>query len=335
MRPRWIAWSLIASLVRGEPCRAAAACFRGEPAPRLLRGELGVFLRAAGLICFRACAVSSRCVTSRHGFLRVHQQGSIRVPRAACTADADGGDDKSGCLLQAASVLWGGLEPDRTESLVLFAALDDGERFRYHATIASALAGYPCVPITSFPPSSPRVDGGCWEGPGNENAMTRLTNGSLLAVLRIKYDNAFATSLSLDGKGRTWTTLRALDGIGCCRPRLLQLPAGPLLLSGGRCTPIGPAENHLWVNRRGDLIEWERISLSAPHNRLAPRAGVPTFSAGVNCTAANGTRLPKCPQSETLGYTSLLPLGDRSALIVYSLNSEQCASCAYSMRFRL
>ena len=49
--------------------------------------------------------------------------------------------------------------------------------------------------------------------------------------------------------------------------------------------------------------------------------------------APNGTRLARCSASETLGYTSLLPTGPRSALVVYSLSTKGCKSCAYSMRF--
>lgn len=157
-------------------------------------------------------------------------------------------------------------------------------------------------------------------------------NGSLLAVLRMKYDTAFTYSLSLDGTGRHWTPLRTLEGIGCCRPRLLQLASGALILTGGRCTPIGPAENHLWIDHAGDLAHWQRISLSAQHNLLAPPA-MPRYSAAVNCTSRNGTRLARCSANETLGYTSLLATGNQTGVVVYNLNSQECGACAYSMRF--
>lgn len=35
------------------------------------------------------------------------------------------------------------------------------------------------------------------------------------------------------------------------------------------------------------------------------------------------------------GYTSLLPTGDRSGVVVYNLNSKECGACAYSMRFHI
>lgn len=301
------------------------------------------FERGAGAAVVRSASNRTTAWTglprpSLNGNIRLHQQGSFRVPRSACTTrvsaqhQTDGG---GGCLLQAASVLWGGIDPTRTESLVLFASLDEGASFRYHATIAAATdyMSFPCVP--AFPPQSVkqvRDRGTCWEGPGNENSLTRLCNSSLLAVLRMKYDTSYTYSLSLDGTGRSWTRLRTLPGIGCCRPRLMQLAAGPLLLTGGRCTPIGPAENHLWINHAGDLARWERVSLSARHNGLAP-VGMPRYSAGVNCTAANGTRLARCSAADTLGYTSLLPTGNRSGLVVYNLNSKECGACAYSMQF--
>ena len=82
------------------------------------------------------------------------------------------------------------------------------------------------------------------EGPGNENSIARLSNGSLVAVLRMKFDTLHTHSLSLDGTGRTWTLPTELPGMGCCRPRLLRLGEA-LLLTGGRCTPTGPAENIL------------------------------------------------------------------------------------------
>jgi hypothetical protein len=66
------------------------------------------------------------------------------------------------------------------------------------------------------------------------------------------------------------------------------------------CNPAGPAENHLWLNLAGDLAHWERVSLSAQHNRLAP-ASMPRYSYSVNCTASNGTRLARCSADETLG----------------------------------
>jgi hypothetical protein len=203
---------------------------------------------------------------SLNGNIRLHQQGSVRVPRSACASHSSSSsqpphsshsDGAAGCLLQAASVLWGGIDPKRTESLVLFASLDEGASFHYHATIADArdYTSFACVP--AFPPvprqgsqqqeqqrgsGGSRERGSCWEGPGNENSLTQLRNGSLLAVLRMKYDTSYTHSLSLDGTGRSWTPLRTLQGLGCCRPRLLQLASGPLLLTGGRCTPIGAAD---------------------------------------------------------------------------------------------
>lgn len=274
---------------------------------------------------------------SLNGHIRLHQQGAVRVPSSACSSNVRPADD-SGCLLQAASVLWGGIDRKRSESLVLFASLNDGISFQYHATIAAApdYASFPCIP--PFPPqidvdsSREWTHGSCWEGPGNENTLTQLQNGSLIAVLRMKYDAAFTYSLSLDGSGRRWTPLRMLDGIGCCRPRLLQLGSGALILTGGRCTPIGPADNHFWVNYAGDLARWQRISLSAQHNLRAP-ATMPRYTDGVNCTATNGSRLLRCSAAETLGYTSLLPTGNRTGVVVYNLNSDECGACAYSMRF--
>ena len=68
----------------------------------------------------------------------------------------------------------------------------------------------------------------------------------------MKFDTFYTASVSLDGTGRSWTMPVEMPGMGCCRPRLLRL--GPsVLLSGGRCTPTMPAENHLWVNKAGDL----------------------------------------------------------------------------------
>lgn len=122
---------------------------------------------------------------SLDGNIRLHQQGAVRLPSSACSPTSgklhQGArlDDDDGCLLQAASVLWGGIDRKRSESLVLFASLDDGTTFQYHATIAAApdYASFPCVP--PFPPqgdvgSRERARGSCWEGPGNENTLTQL-----------------------------------------------------------------------------------------------------------------------------------------------------------------
>lgn len=89
---------------------------------------------------------------SLNGGIRLHQQGSVRVPRSACAAAngaANGAAeaDETGCLLQAASVLWGGVDAKRTESLVLFASLDEGDTFIFHATVADANLPYPCDPV--------------------------------------------------------------------------------------------------------------------------------------------------------------------------------------------
>ena len=166
---------------------------------------------------------------SYNGGIRLHQQGSVRVRSSACAGFTGGAaaDDEAGCLLQTASVLWGGIDATRSESLVLFSSLDEGTTYKYHATIALA------VDFNST-----------WEGPGNENSIARLSNGSLVAVLRMKFDTFYTHSLSLDGTGRTWTLPTELPGMGCCRPRLLRLGVA-LLLTGGRCTPTGPAENNL------------------------------------------------------------------------------------------
>eukprot|EP01048_Picozoa_sp_COSAG05_P012321 COSAG05_NODE_1223_length_5468_cov_31.139877_2_plen_247_part_00 len=119
--------------------------------------------------------------------------------------------------------------------------------------------------------------------------------------------------------------------MGCCRPRLLTL-GGSLLLTGGRCTPTREADNHLWLNRKGDGELWHRFSLSYFHNLLGGSA-IPKYSEEVNCTK-DGVRLPKCDDKQTLGYTSLLRLSNSSGLVVYSLNSRKCP-CAYSMRISL
>ena len=93
--------------------------------------------------------------------------------------------------------------------------------------------------------------------------------------------------------------------MGCCRPRLLRLGKS-LLLSGGRCTPHAAADNHLWLNTAGDAAARTRHSLSYWHNRLAPPA-MPKYSPDVNCSGVPPGG--KCADRETLGYTSLLPVG--------------------------
>ena len=79
--------------------------------------------------------------------------------------------------------------------------------------------------------------------------------------------------------GQSWTRPAPMPGMGCARPRLKRLPAGPLLLSGGRDCLAKTVDISLWMNAdpqyglvaggaHRDPSTWTKHSISYQHNRL-------------------------------------------------------------------
>ena len=109
-----------------------------------------------------------------------------------------------------------------------------------------------------------------------------------------------------------------MPGLGCARPRLKRLPAGPLLLSGGRDCLAKTVDISLWVNAdpqyggltggHRDPSTWSKHSISYQHNRLWTGDRQFLFDKRVNDTT----------KWETLAYTALLVTGPRSGAIIYN-----------------
>ena len=133
-----------------------------------------------------------------------------------------------------------------------------------------------------------------YEGAG-ENDMALLGDGRVLLVARMCGESRSMVAGNFPGvdgtgylpyykayssdKGQTWTKAVPMAGIGCVRPRLLQMGSpsvagtdagrrGPLLLESGRQGIDNISDVTLWVNEKGDGVEWSRYSISYQHNRL-------------------------------------------------------------------
>ena len=132
------------------------------------------------------------------------------------------------------------------------------------------------------------------------------------------------------GQGHTWTRPTPIHGAGSCRPKLLLLPSGPLVLSGGRMgnetnptanpTDPGNSDQLLWISVDGKGRQWSRHSISGAHNRQEPNPAL-HFPPSVNTTTWDST--------VTNDYSSLVPTGDDSFIYIYQLRSECHARSGY------
>jgi hypothetical protein len=161
-----------------------------------------------------------------------------------------------------------------------------------------------------------RMDGdaGCFSAtvpPADRNASTTT------------YRN-YAASFSTD-HGITWTAPKPIEGTGCVRPKLMRLPSGTLLLTGGRLCVENTTGIFLWVNADGmagfgtnlpGTAVWTRHSITAAHNRLWTGAPTDKFTEMVNDSSV----------FETLAYTSIMVTGDASAAITYNRFAYQVSA---------
>lgn len=202
-------------------------------------------------------------------------------------------------------------------------------------------------------PSDP-VASNSEEGP-NECDITTLADGkTILAVIRIDAGDGFlpgekgmpahahlpyVAAKSTDG-GRTWVKERMKpstnDGrqVGCARPRLMGFGRdAPLVLSGGRnLAAVPPSANgegqfahepRMWVNQKGDGVDWTAISISYVHNALVANDTL-KFTPDVNTTA-----------TESQSYTALMWTGDRSGVLTYDAGRDTPWAQAFSIRFTI
>jgi hypothetical protein len=185
----------------------------------------------------------------------------------------------NGAPLHHGGASYPGGPPKVPMSLICFHSTDDGYTWHFRSFIAR----YSDLPFSYYGP--------------NEHDISLLADGqTLLVVLRPDSDSDcpgaphykhYYQTYSRDS-GKTWSPPRPIPGAGCVRPKLLKIPDGPLLLTGGRlcpelepsipqtCLPTkdGGAGIMLWVNRDGqaDLVgtrngsEWEMHCVTAEHN---------------------------------------------------------------------
>ena len=164
----------------------------------------------------------------------------------------------------------------------------------------------------------------------NEHAMARLQDGTIFVVARVagdgvvcQYDIAGRSTsyanyfrVSSTDVGRHWDRPIEMHGLGCVRPRLLVLPVGPVLLSGGRQCTAGTKDVILWVNYNGTADgDWEAHSLSNLHNQLWSQSPRWQFSPLINQSRLSAGSI----SWETQAYTSLLLAGDTEAVVLYNL----------------
>jgi hypothetical protein len=170
-------------------------------------------------------------------------------------------------------------------------------------------------------------------GPNEHSASLLADGNTVIVVMRPDSDSPcpgapaytfYYQTYSTD-RALSWSVPRPIPGAGCVRPKLLLLPGGPLLLTGGRlCPHLDPGQSttpclptasgssgiYLWVNRDGqaDLAgarngsEWERLCVTAEHNALWQGDAALKFSQS----------------SKSQSYNSLVPLGNRSAGLFYT-----------------
>jgi hypothetical protein len=219
-----------------------------------------------------------------------------------------------GRYIMTTCILWNGLQPrpgpehaDFTPFSVVAFTSSDGYTWEY----ASEVAKWDAL-------GEPRY----W-GP-NENDISLLSdNKTLICMLRMDGDSNCRTesykyyyaAFSADN-GRSWSALRQVTGAGCARPRLMRLPSGPLLLSGGRVCVENTTGIFLWVNEDGmggsrgggdPRSEWVRHSISYQHNRLWRGDPRYLYDERVNISDA----------WQTLSYTSMMVTGPDSVVLTY------------------
>jgi hypothetical protein len=155
--------------------------------------------------------------------------------------------------------------------------------------------------------------GAHWEGAG-ENDMIQLKDDSLLTVFRVNSCAPYWHSRSSD-HGATWTKAAPLAANvnGSARPKLLRLPNGQPLLSGGRPGLF------LWL---GDVTgkTWIPLNVAAIHNSLTVDEPAWQYHEGF----ANGSAVGSPCEERTTTF----PAGSTScALIVPRSYVNACLVC--------
>jgi hypothetical protein len=188
-----------------------------------------------------------------------------------------------------------------SSSVLSFRSIDGGYSWKYAGVILAA----------SMIPESE-------EGP-NENDLVLLSDGvTILCVIRQDAGDGvyrryapYVSTRSHDG-GFNWEVYSELPyGVGSARPRLLSF-GSTIILSGGRPSRTSE-EIMLWINKAGDGIIWDPISVSYWHNYLAP-FGMPLFPKQIN-----KSNVTLSQRRVSTSYTSLIPTSNSSGIIIYGL----------------
>ena len=157
--------------------------------------------------------------------------------------------------------------------------------------------------------------------------------------------------------GRSWSAPVPIHGVGCVRPRMLRLPSGPLLMTGGRLCPNlvpnasfaghgclpqrgnGQGGIFVWINADGMAdaplgtakhgSEWQTFCLGEIHNQGVRQANLPSKYLFLNATSPEDVRLGN-GQSQT--YNSLVPLGANSVGVFYQLGYSGPTASTWMMR---
>ena len=195
--------------------------------------------------------------------------------------------------------------PLQYQELAAFLSTDSGKTFAFQHVVASH---------NQTRPSAATV----WQGPG-ENDLVKLQDGSLFTVFRVMSCHPCRSSRG-SADGRVWSAPKMLapNVLGSVRPKLLRLPSGQLLLSGGR-----PGLS-IWLSSDAAAETWNRINVAAEHNRLVTNPSwryeqefandTDICSATTKSTSGCSCQHPTGPSSTT-AYTSLLQVGPHQFLL--------------------
>uniref|UniRef100_A0A7S0P3D7 Sialidase domain-containing protein n=1 Tax=Calcidiscus leptoporus TaxID=127549 RepID=A0A7S0P3D7_9EUKA len=194
-------------------------------------------------------------------------------------------------LLVQLRTFWRSLESE-SSTLGAFGSNDGGASWRFLAVVAEGSSARLIVSEAQPEPS--------------ENDACLLADGRLLAIWRVEACAPYHKSYSADN-GTTWTAPVALP-FGSARPKLLRLPDGRVVVSGGRPGLF------LWIGD-SDAEVWTAVNVASIHNGLVAAWRLPAswqYSAEFVNSSSRGAYL-----MESTCYTSLLAIGNGTMVLFY------------------
>jgi hypothetical protein len=244
-------------------------------------------------------------------------------------------------------------------SLVVFRSADDGFTFDFLAVACN----YSQIPGMPAGRSNPYHLTHSAYGP-QENGMALLSdNRTIMITFRPDTDSMcpggpvpykFYHQVYSTNGGKSWSPPTPIHGVGCVRPRMVRLPSGPLLMTGGRLCPSlvpnssfaghgclpqggnGQGGIFVWMNADGMAdaprgtqkggSEWQTFCLGAIHNAHVREHQLPDKYLFTNLSRGAG------PDGQSQTYNSLVPLGDRAAAVFYQLGYGGLTASTWMMR---